>query len=246
MYVQLRIYDINFLKPEPPKKYWWENESYTYQLTDAFRKSYLWDFFHYYGAYDDKKLKEFNNEGDFIEYSCSWKPKQVYVLSNKVVLSDCYALLYTDSLRSNSLGLRMITKAAFLVSHKCALLSKMINFTKCLHCNLAPHASLGPTVNVEVGDITPQRKASSQIIRIFGNFSIVNFIDRSFFENYPSYDSHTLARILTLPMPQGTLRLEEHGLTVLKWVENIEDESVIVESLRVREEWFSSLMNIEN
>ena len=198
MYIIFRLNQVKFLEIEQP---WWTVPSYLTKVIKSCQQAGLWEWFRYYGKAGTKRPRRLPSVAQLIEESRAWKEGS-YIVSADMDYEDFHLCL---NLSTKYFDLTFLIDGNYLKVYQENLIDKITDFVHLLNNSLQNIALIGPSVNIEIYDVSFKHIHPPRLIRHFGNSSIVDYVIKSFFEQYPNFDSEKLERLLTLPVPEGCI-----------------------------------------
>jgi hypothetical protein len=218
----------------PGKGWWWRDAAHLQAILAAARDRDLWLGFRFAGV-QAARLTPFAAVDEVIAASTGWGARS-YVLHTRQEggLENAFEGSYLSfDLAGDKLALQLRCADAELAARRATLIDSLIAFIRQLHHAFSGVARIGLGTCVR----TDLRYPSVRPPRVEERWTFGHLVDvyDPIYYAQETLLADDLGRLLTHPLPAGATRIEDDGLVILRWVDDLVDEEAVVRGRAAQE-----------
>lgn len=225
------------------KPWWWREPAHLAAILEAVRAHDLWLDFRHAGV-QAAALTPFTSVDEVVAASAGWKDR-VYVLHThpRGGLADAFVGSYLSlALRGEGLALQLQAAGAQLAARRATLVDGAVGLVRALHHRFTGVARIGLETYLR-SDLRYPSVRPPRVQRIWSLGHLLDVFDPVY------YDEETVLvddvrRLLAHPLPAGAERIDDAGLTILRWVRDLVDDDEVVRAAARQERFFADALDL--
>lgn len=218
----------------PGKGWWWRDPAHLRAILTAARDHELWLDFRFVGV-QAARLAPFASIDEVVAAATGWAARS-YVLHTRQEggLEEAFQGSYLSfDLRGEKLALQLRCADDALAARRATLIDSLIAFIRQLHHAFTGVARIGRRTHVRTDLPHPAvRPPRVEELWTFGH--LVDAFDPVFYAEQTIL-ADELGRLLAHPLPAGATRIDDDGLVILRWVDDVIDEEAVARGCALQE-----------